>query len=136
MITFNTFFLLQASPQGFTFNEEDFLIDESSEALTGQDSFQESSVKGKTLHEPPVLQPRPLSSLANLQQSAPIFDTEVHGKIKETFDLLSSMLSKKREEDECDLYGKLLAKKLRRYKGEDRYQMMFEIDQLIHSKPP
>lgn len=127
-------FLLQVSPQAFTLNEEDYLIDESSEALTEEDPFRESYVEANnTLRESHIQQPHTLQNL----QPAPTFDTEeVHKKITQTFDLLSSMLSKKREEDECDLYGKLLAKKIRRYREEDRYQLMFEIDQLIHSKPP
>lgn len=36
--------------------------------------------------------------------------------------------------DECDLYGKLLAKKLRQYTDLDRQELMYEIDGLLLKK--
>jgi len=35
---------------------------------------------------------------------------------------------KKEDEDECDVYAKLLAKKLRKYPGRMRDQLMYKID--------
>lgn len=49
------------------------------------------------------------------------------------FDTLNRvMLSKEPEkEDECDLYGKLLANKLRKYPENERQEIMYEIDGML-----
>lgn len=57
-------------------------------------------------------------------------------KICESFDTLNHVLKgKKVEEDECDIYGKLLAKKLRKYPGRMRDIIMYKIDGLLLDNP-
>jgi hypothetical protein len=49
--------------------------------------------------------------------------------MNESFDTLNYVLKvKKVDEDECDVYTKLLAKKLRKYPGRMRDQIMYKID--------
>lgn len=38
------------------------------------------------------------------------------------------------EEDDCDLYARLLAKKLRRFNENERHEIMYEIDGLVLSR--
>ncbi|CAH2004357.1 unnamed protein product [Acanthoscelides obtectus] len=50
------------------------------------------------------------------------------------FSSLSTVLNKKRQvdqDDDCDLYGKLMAKKLRRFPYEERMLVMYEIDGML-----
>lgn len=59
--------------------------------------------------------------------------------MKEAFNTLSSVLSKRSldavdKEDECDLYGKLLSKKLKRLPEGEREEVMYEIDGLLLQK--
>jgi len=57
-------------------------------------------------------------------------------KINESFDTLNYVLKKKKEdEDECDVYAKLLAKKLRKYPGRMRDQLMYKIDGFLLDNP-
>ncbi|VEN61808.1 unnamed protein product, partial [Callosobruchus maculatus] len=61
---------------------------------------------------------------------------EVHPELQqaqhlmsEAFSSLTNVLNKRQaEEDDCDLYGKLIAKKLRRFSEEERVLVMYEID--------
>lgn len=50
--------------------------------------------------------------------------------MKNAFSSLNNLLKirKPEEEDDCDLYGKMLAKKLRRLPEEERQTFMYEID--------
>jgi hypothetical protein len=47
----------------------------------------------------------------------------------QAFAILQDM--RRKEDDECDLYGKLIAKKLRRIPESEREQLMYEIDGLF-----
>lgn len=61
---------------------------------------------------------------------------EAQKKINESFDTLNHVLKKKREdEDECDVYAKLLAKKLRKYPKRMRDQLMYKIDGFLLDNP-
>lgn len=61
---------------------------------------------------------------------------EAQKKINESFDTLNYVLTKKKEdEDECDVYAKLLAKKLRKYPGRMRDQLMYKIDGFLLDNP-
>lgn len=54
---------------------------------------------------------------------------EAGHQMKESFSILKNVINKKQiEEDECDLYGKLLAKKLRKLSEDERQNFMYEID--------
>ncbi|KAI5730206.1 hypothetical protein M8J76_011220 [Diaphorina citri] len=76
-------------------------------------------------------------SRSRLKKTDP-FMNEAQRKINESFDTLNSVLRSKRttEEDECDLYGKLLAKKLRKYPAASRDRIMYKIDGLLLDNPP
>lgn len=57
-------------------------------------------------------------------------------KINETFETLNHVLKQKKEdEDECDVYAKLLAKKLRKYPERMRDQLMYKIDGFLLDNP-
>ncbi|KAB0803045.1 hypothetical protein PPYR_00015 [Photinus pyralis] len=57
---------------------------------------------------------------------------EAGKQMKEAFSSLSSIINKRpTEEDECDLYGKMLAKKLRKLPEEKRQLFIYEIDGLF-----
>lgn len=57
-------------------------------------------------------------------------------KINESFDTLNYVLKRKKEdEDECDVYAKLLAKKLRKYPERMRDQLMYKIDGFLLDNP-
>ncbi|KAL4083102.1 hypothetical protein QTP88_028432 [Uroleucon formosanum] len=57
-------------------------------------------------------------------------------KINESFDTLNHVLKKKKEdEDECKVYAKLLAKKLRKYPERMRDQLMYKIDGFLLDNP-
>lgn len=57
-------------------------------------------------------------------------------KINESFDTLNYVLKRKKEdEDECDVYAKLLAKKLRKYPERMRDQLMYKIDVFLLDNP-
>lgn len=49
--------------------------------------------------------------------------------------MLTKVLDNRKEEDECDLYAKLLAKKLRKYPEEVRMKLMYSIDGLMIDNP-
>lgn len=52
--------------------------------------------------------------------------------MKEAFGILKNVLSKRsREDDECDLFTKLLAKKLKKLPNHERELFMYEIDGLF-----
>lgn len=56
---------------------------------------------------------------------------EAGHQMKDVFNLLQNVVSKKpieRDEDECDLYGKILAMKLRKLSEHEREATMYEID--------
>lgn len=63
---------------------------------------------------------------------------EVNTEMKKAFTTLNNVLDNKQKkeqnEDECDLYGKLLAKKLRQYSETERDELMYEIDGLLLKK--
>lgn len=86
---------------------------------------------------------RPSSSKRNLQsQRRNVANPELQeaGKqMKEAFSVLSNVLSTRSDrmeckEDECDLYGKLLAQKLRKLPEREREEVMYEIDGLMLQK--
>lgn len=57
-------------------------------------------------------------------------------KINESFETLNYALKvKKVEEDECDVYAKLLAKRLRKYPERLRDKIMYKIDGFILDNP-
>lgn len=67
--------------------------------------------------------------------------TEIDGardQIQQTFATLNNVLNNKtiNEADDCELYGQLLAKKLRNYSIHERHLLMHEIDGLLLQKPP
>lgn len=55
---------------------------------------------------------------------------EADGTVREALSSLKTTLDSKRsqEDDDCDLYGKNLAKKLRRLPVDERLQLMYDID--------
>jgi hypothetical protein len=53
----------------------------------------------------------------------------VKQQMDQAFAILQDM--RKKDDDECDLYGKLIAKKLRRIPESEREQLMYEIDGLF-----
>lgn len=58
--------------------------------------------------------------------------SEADKKNYDSFETLSNVLkTKKREEDECDVYASLLAKKLRKYPERMRDRIMYKIDGLF-----
>lgn len=64
---------------------------------------------------------------------------EAQKKMNEGFDTLNHALKEKRgkrvEDDECDLYAKLLAKKLRKYPERMRDRIMYKVDGLLLDNP-
>lgn len=54
-------------------------------------------------------------------------------RMDEAFQILTSAANKRQDpqKDECDLYGDLLAKKLRRYNEDEREEIMLEIDSML-----
>lgn len=77
---------------------------------------------------------------ANISRKRPattdLYLDEAQKKISESFDTLNHVLKgKKVEDDECDVYGKLLAKKLRKYPGRMRDIIMYKIDGLLLDNP-
>lgn len=61
---------------------------------------------------------------------------EAGNQMREAFTMLQNVVAKKtkvneKEEDECDLYGKILAKKLKKLPEEERELVMYEIDGLL-----
>lgn len=75
----------------------------------------------------------------NATKIRPITDhylDEAQKKINESFDTLNHVLKvKKVDEDECDVYAKLLAKKLRKYPDRMRDQIMYKIDGFLLDNP-
>lgn len=75
----------------------------------------------------------------NATKKRPITDhylDEAQKKINESFDTLNHVLKvKKVDEDECDVYAKLLAKKLRKYPDRMRDQIMYKIDGFLLDNP-
>lgn len=57
-------------------------------------------------------------------------------QIGETLTNLNTIIFNKINEDDCDIYAKLLANKLRRYDGYERLKIMYEIDGLLLRNPP
>ena len=55
---------------------------------------------------------------------------------KQTFMTLDDNVYNKKEADDCDLYGQLLAKKLRNYSMHERHLLMHDIDGLLLKKLP
>lgn len=51
-----------------------------------------------------------------------------------TFEEATSSSRIRNEKDDCDLYGELLAKKLRRLGEEEREELMLEIDTMLLKK--
>ncbi|XP_022820151.1 uncharacterized protein LOC111352063 [Spodoptera litura] len=73
----------------------------------------------------------------HLQLASEISDAQ--DKIKQTVETLNNVISQKKrdaEDDDCELYGKLLANKLRYYSKYERHVLMHEIDGLLLKKPP
>lgn len=66
-------------------------------------------------------------------QNLNIVIDEAQKKINDTIYILNNAITK--EEDECDLYAKLLAKKLRKYPSSMRETMMYKIDGLLMNNP-
>lgn len=61
---------------------------------------------------------------------------EADKKINDSFETLNNILkTKKKEEDECDVYASLLAKKLRKYPERMRDRIMYKIDGLLLDNP-
>lgn len=58
---------------------------------------------------------------------------ESSNQMEQTLSSINSILSQKqsREDDECDLYGKLIAKKLRKISEKERQEIMYDIDGLL-----
>lgn len=62
---------------------------------------------------------------------------ETNTQVKNALSTLNKVLTEKSKndaEDDCDLYAKLLAKKLRQYPLIDRQEVMYEIDGLLLKK--
>lgn len=60
------------------------------------------------------------------------FETEIaQQNINNSFTTLAKVLDKKNYEDECDIYAKLVAKKLKRYPWNTRLKIMHRIDGLL-----
>ncbi|KAG7300743.1 hypothetical protein JYU34_015069 [Plutella xylostella] len=63
---------------------------------------------------------------------------EASNEMKRAFSSLNSVLSSKKQkidsEDDCDLYGKLLAKRLRQFTDLEKQELMYEIDGLLLKK--
>ncbi|GBP28981.1 hypothetical protein EVAR_83881_1 [Eumeta japonica] len=63
---------------------------------------------------------------------------EASNEMKRAFSSLNSVLSSKQQkidsEDDCDLYGKLLAKRLRQFTDLEKQELMYEIDGLLLKK--
>lgn len=58
-------------------------------------------------------------------------------QLNTSFQTLNNILNKKTtEEDDCDLYGKLLITKLRKYPERMRQKLMYKIDGLLLENPP
>ena len=56
-------------------------------------------------------------------------------QIKQAFDTLNNVFNRIDEsEDECDLFGRLVAKKLRRLPEYERDDLMYEIEGLFHRR--
>lgn len=68
---------------------------------------------------------KPRKTKRSLQQD--LHSAEQHMKV--AFDNLSETLRKK--DDECELYGQLLAQKLRKLSENERIELMYEIDGLV-----
>ncbi|KAF6213783.1 hypothetical protein GE061_011505 [Apolygus lucorum] len=64
--------------------------------------------------------------------------SEAQRKIDDSFDSTSNCVLIKRsvEEDECEVYAKLLAKRLRKYPERMRDRIMYKIDGLLLENPP
>lgn len=63
-------------------------------------------------------------------------ETEIMQRnISESFRALTRVLHNREEDDECDLYAKLLAKKLRRYPDDVRLKLMYSIDGIMVENP-
>lgn len=54
--------------------------------------------------------------------------------MKNAFSTLNTVLSNQKNDDDCDLYGKLLASKMRQFNDLDKQELMYEIDGLILKK--
>ncbi len=65
---------------------------------------------------------------------------DAQDKVHKSLETLTSVLSKrtdaKKEDDECDLYGKLLVQKLRKFSNYERHVLMHKIDGLLLQTPP
>ncbi|XP_043269097.1 uncharacterized protein [Venturia canescens] len=61
---------------------------------------------------------------------------DTSSRMDQTISPVNSIVSQKQncEDDECDLYGKLIAKKLRKISEKDRQEIMYEIDGLLIRK--
>ncbi|KAL4713890.1 hypothetical protein ACJJTC_015544 [Scirpophaga incertulas] len=84
----------------------------------------------------------PVHNKPNKAKKKPSLDIdEAQNKISQTLDTLNQVLRDKRtytnenNEDECDLYAKLLAKKLRKYPESIRGTIMYQIDGLLLQNP-
>lgn len=68
----------------------------------------------------------------------PNFDLEdAQRQLNTSFQTLNQILSRNRsEEDECDMYGKLLVSKLRKYPESMRQKLMYKIDGFLLQNPP
>lgn len=94
-----------------------------------------------TAPSPPQENPKKTSTptRTNVTKKRPITDLyldEAQKKINESFDTLNQVLKvKKVDEDECDVYAKLLAKKLRKYPERMRDQIMYKIDGFLLDNP-
>ncbi|XP_048006247.1 uncharacterized protein LOC125241694 [Leguminivora glycinivorella] len=63
----------------------------------------------------------------------PLELSEANREMKNAFNTLNKALEKntRHEEDDCDLYGKLLAAKLRKFPDNEREDIMLEIDSMV-----
>lgn len=73
------------------------------------------------------------------RRTSQAFDAELAQKqLNDSFKTLNQVLQNKQgnSEDDCDLYGKLLATKLKRYPVQQRQRVMYKIDGLLLDNPP
>lgn len=80
--------------------------------------------------------PQQKRKVVKRQSSTPPEVQEASRQMKSAFSTLNTILNNKKNEteDECDLFGKLLAKKLKKFSEIERQELMYEIDTMMINK--
>ncbi|XP_026737925.1 uncharacterized protein LOC113501106 [Trichoplusia ni] len=106
--------------------------------------YQQISSPSQSVPSPSQADPSstPVYNRPKKGKKRPILDIdEAQNKISQTLDTLNQVLKDKnthtseKNEDECDLYAKLLAKRLRKYPESMRGRIMYQIDGLFLQNP-